>query len=411
VDSLCSPSRAAFLTGRYNHLNGIVDNRTPLPEDATTFASLLRAAGYRTGYFGKWHMGTQSGPRPGFDVSASYVGHGTYFDASFEIDGVPTPTRGFIDDVATDLAIDFLGAERDRPFLLVLGLKAPHGPRRPPPRFEEKYAGRKARAARNADHEPPFLARPEFTAASTLKRLEKKRAGRAVERPLGSQRLLDYFRLVSAADENVGRLLAALDELGLSERTVVVFASDNGYYLGEHGLGGKRSAYEESLRIPLLVRHPGLAAGAGRVVDRMALNIDLAPTLLDLAGVEVPAGMQGRSWRPLLEGRPGDWRSSFLYEYFFETDFNAPPIVALRTETAKLIRYPGHDAWTELYDLVADPYELTNLAEMRPALLEELQRELELQARQVGFRVPEHADPVPQAAAGTGWTDPLGDAP
>ena len=141
---------------------------------------------------------------------------------------------------------------------------------------------------------------------------------------------------------------------------MVVFASDNGYYLGEHRLGDKRSAYDESLRIPLLVRFPRLGQ-PGRTIDRIALNIDLAPTILDFAGVTIPGEMQGRSWRPLLEGREGDWRKAYFYCYFYERGYRVPTVTAVRTETAKLVRYPGHDEWTEVFDLMADPYELKNL--------------------------------------------------
>src|SRR5262249_41591328 len=161
----------------------------------------------------------------------------------------------------------------------------------------------------------------------------------------------------TAADESLGRILRALDELRLADETMVVFAGDNGYYLGEHReLGDKRSAYDESLRIPLLVRYPPLGL-RGATVDAMALNLDLAPTLLDYAGVPIPGRMQGRSWRPLFDGRTGDWRKAFFYAYFYERGFRTPAVTAVRTETAKLIRYPGHDDWTELFDLNADPYE------------------------------------------------------
>src|SRR5262249_34594819 len=158
---------------------------------------------------------------------------------------------------------------------------------------------------------------------------------------------LNYFRCVSAADDNVGRLLDALDELKIADDTVVIFASDNGYYLGEHGLGDKRSAYDESLRIPFLVRYPRLGR-KGQTADEMVLNIDLAPTRLDFAGVAAPKEMQGQSFRPLLEGKPVVWRKAWFYEYFLERGYPAiPTLLAVRTETAKIIKYPGHEDWTE----------------------------------------------------------------
>jgi N-acetylglucosamine-6-sulfatase len=184
---------------------------------------------------------------------------------------------------------------------------------------------------------------------------------------------------------------------------VVIFTSDNGFYLGEHGLGDKRTAYDESLRIPLVVRWPKLGERArGKLVDQMALNIDLAPTLLDLAGVKIPPEMQGRSWRPLLKGdsvATAGWRKAFFYEYFYEANFaQIPTVLAVRTERAKLIKYPGHDDWTELFDLAADPYETKNLA-ADPAskdLLAAMRAEFDKQATAVAFRVPEYADKQPE---------------
>ena len=210
----------------------------------------------------------------------------------------------------------------------------------------------------------------------------------------GAVTSLGYFRCIAAVDDNLGRLLAALDELGLAQETVVVFSSDNGYYLGEHGLGDKRSLYEESIRIPLIARYPPQFP-QGRVVDEMILNLDLAPTWLDLAGVAAPREMQGRSWRPVAAGQRPDWRQAFLAQYFMENLFPATPTtVAVRTATAKLILYPGHDDWTELFDLTADPYETTNLARDRAhaALLARMQVEFERETRAVAYRVPDYAD-------------------
>ena len=181
---------------------------------------------------------------------------------------------------------------------------------------------------------------------------------------------------------------------------MVVFSSDNGFYLGEHNLGDKRSAYDESLRIPLLVRWPALGDKArGKLIDQMALNIDLAPTLVDLAGVKVPDSMHGCSWRPLLESNTAsaNWRTAYFYEYFFERNYAIPTVLAVRTDTAKLIKYPGHDDWTELFDLAADPYETKNLASDPSAkdLLARMQTEFDRQAKAVDFSIPDYADPVP----------------
>lgn len=301
VSSLCSPSRAAFLTGRYNHLNGIVDNSTHLPSGSTTYATLLRAAGYRTGYFGKWHMGRQR-ERPGFDEHASFIEHGTYFNTTFLVDGIDTLTTGWVDDVSTSYAVRFIRRHAARPFLMVLGFKSPHVPQTPPPRLAHRFAAATLAALPNAKAYPPYDPSP-------------------VSAALPAEKMRDYFRTLVGVDQNVGRVLAALDNAGLGADTVVVFASDNGYFLGEHGIpgapvpgdydGNKRNAYEESIRIPLLLRYPRLAR-RGVTVPATVLNIDLAPTLLDLAGLTRPASFQGRSWRPLLAGRSAEPRDGWF---------------------------------------------------------------------------------------------------
>lgn len=197
---------------------------------------------------------------------------------------------------------------------------------------------------------------------------------------------LDYLRHIAGVDECVGKILAALDELRLADDTVVVYTSDNGYYLGEHCSGDKRSLYEESLRVPMLVRYPREFA-RGKRVDEMVLNIDLAPTLLDLAGIAAPAEMQGASWRGLAAGRgAANWRKSFLAEYYKELG-NVPTTYCLRTTTHKLVKYPDHPEWTELFDLRSDPYETRNLASDRE-LSARLGAELAVVMRGVGYTEP-----------------------
>jgi arylsulfatase A-like enzyme len=378
--SLCAPSRAAFLTGRYNHLNGVANNHTPFPTNSVTYATFLRAAGYTTAYVGKWHMDTQRGQRPGFDYSASFIGQGRYWDCPFEINGKPTPTTGWVDDVATDYAVEFMKQHRDQPFALSIGYKSCHGPCQPPDRAKDRYPETPMRPVPNLGVHAIF----RDAAATPAK---KAKAGAAATNP-------NYFRCISASDDDLGRLLKALDDLGLAQDTVVVFSSDNGYYKGEHGLGDKRSAYDESLLIPMIVRYPRLIPKA-KVLDEMVLNIDLAPTFLDLAGLPIPSEMQGRSWRPLLAGTPTDWRKSFLFEYFLENAYpTTPTLVGVRTTEAKLIKYPGHNEWTELFDLAHDPYETKNLA-ADPAskdLLARMRAELDQQERITRFCIPDYAD-------------------
>ncbi|HEX3655574.1 MAG TPA: sulfatase-like hydrolase/transferase [Pirellulales bacterium] len=384
--SLCAPSRAAFLTGGYNHLNGVANNHTPFPTDNVTYASLLHAAGYTTGYVGKWHMDKQT-ERPGFDYSASFVAQGRYFDCPMLVNGHETPSTGWVDDVSTDYALDFLKKNRSRPFALVVGFKSTHGPFDPPERAKDRFAGDEARPVPNLDVPAIYQ--------GGVKLAPKQAAKQAVKNSALTKRgtNLGYFRCISAADDNLGRLLDGLDQLDLAKNTVVIFTSDNGYYLGEHGLGDKRTAYDESMRIPMLIRWPGHLP-EGQTQDAMVLNVDIAPTLLDLAGLTPPPTMQGRSWRPLLAGQSSDWRHAFFYEYFREGRFGAPTVFAVRTDVAKLVKYPGHPEWTEMFDLAMDPYETKNLFDdpSAAALRAKLEAEYARQQQAVGFVTPAYAD-------------------
>ena len=386
VNALCAPSRASLVTGQYGHVNGVTNNHTPHPAGNLSVATLLRPAGYVSGYFGKWHHGNQSGKRPGFDTSASFVGQGKYFDCPIEVDGVATPSQGFVDDVTTDYAAKFIHVNKDKPFLMILGLKTCHGPFTPPPRHEKAYEGALARRT-------PNYGLPPIYAKAGNGNGKAKAAAEGAEVPTN----LGMFRGLNAVDDNVGKLLRLLDELKLAEDTVFVFSSDNGYYLGEHNLGDKRSAYEEAMRIPMLVRYPRLAA-AGRTDDRLVLNVDPAPTFLELAGQPVPAAMHGRSWQPLLAGKAdAPWREAFFYCYFYERGFGTPTTTAVRTADAKLVKYPGHAEWTEIFDLKADPYETRNLAADPAAadLRKKLEAEYERQAAAIAFKVPDFADRTP----------------
>lgn len=378
VTALCSPSRACFLTGQYGHKNGIINNRTPFPQQATTYASVLGQAGYATGYVGKFHMGTQSGQRPTFGYSASFVGQGKYQDCPVEVNGIKQETKGWIDDVSTDFALDFIRKNRKVPFALTLGFKAPHGPFTPPERHKNSFQGKLARKTPNFDFPPPFP-----TNRTVFPKLD------GPEVPVS----IPYFGSIAGVDDNVGRVLKALDEHGLTRNTVVIYSSDNGYYHGEHGLGDKRSAYEESIRIPLLVRCPSLTDKPG-TRDAMALNIDLAPTILDIAGVPIPASMQGKSWKPLLQGKQTTLRDSFFYEYFRENPFFTPTITAVRTPNAKLVKYPGNEGWNQLFDLTKDPFETSNLIKSPEAtqLLARLEAEYERLAREVDYKAPAMQD-------------------
>ncbi|MDR1271044.1 MAG: sulfatase, partial [Planctomycetaceae bacterium] len=390
--SLCAPSRAAFLTGRYNHCNGIASNFRSLPVDTVTYASLLQKAGYATGYFGKWHMGGQR-ERPGFDYHASFIGHGQFFDCPLLVQGIEIPTKGWVDDVTTDYAIKFIEEQKltGKPWSAVVGFKAPHGPATPPERNATLYEGEKARIVPNLNLQAIYL---------------EKQGIPFKKQPLPENGLVSVsygrFRCVKACDENLGRLMDALDRLGYAENTVVIYCSDNGYYTGEHGLGDKRSAYEESLRIPFIVRFPKLAGkNKGLVVDEPILNIDLAPTLLDFAEVAIPKEIQGKSLRPLLEGKkPADWRKSWFYEYFAEQQRNSKvvDVTAVRTLDAKLIRYALkkgiQEDWSELFDLKNDPYETKNLYNNSDytELREKMETEYNRLKEEISYEIPDYVD-------------------
>ncbi len=389
VSSVCSPSRAAFLTGRYNHENGVANNQTHLPPNSTTYATVLRGWGYRTGFFGKWHLGGQVA-RPGFEHHASFINNGDYVNEVFLVDGVRTPTTGWADDVTTSYAIDFIRAGGERPFLAVVGLKAPHGPYNlAPPGTDDMFA--------RVDLQPSVRYQTPSMASYPPWRTDEEN-GRA---QFSERTLRNYSRMVANADANIGRVLDTLDAMGVADDTVVVVAGDNGWFWSEHGIPrsdfNKRAAYEESMRVPFLARYPRIGL-AGAVSDASVLNIDLAPTLIELAGLPVPSEMQGRSWVRLLEGDDtAAWRDAFLYEYFFNDPWPVPTMTAVRSSQYKLIDYLGHPEWQELFDLSRDPLETNNLVgEARAAeTLATMRSLLREQSRATSYRVPPYADPYP----------------
>jgi len=363
--SLCSPSRASMLTGQPTYAHGIRDNRT-LFRSMATWPAALRAGGYHTAYFGKWHMGRQE-DRPGFTDSFTFVDQGIYPDCRFLHNGTWVETKGWVDDVTTDRAIEYIARQGAQPFALYIGYKSPHDNRTPAPRHARLYAGVKIA-------EPPnYRARPPFAQGASDKPWNPALEDR-----------LNYFRCLQGVDDNIGRLLAVLDAQGLTDDTLIIFAGDNGYYLGEHGLGDKRTAYEESIRIPLLVRYPR-AVRAGLVIDAMALNIDFAATIMELTGVPLAWGQHGRSLGPLLRGTtPADWRREFYYENYCDPEY--PDVTfdleCIRTDEAKLVIYPGRPEWTQVFDLRRDPDECHNLFG-EPAAAELV---AELQRRMAGLR-------------------------
>lgn len=363
--ALCSPSRASILTGMYPHEHGVVDNQSPLRQGLTLFPEILRAAGYTTAFVGKWHMGEHTDdPQPGFDRWVSFPGQGVYFDPELNIDGQRRKVEGYITDVLTEHALDWLDEVRDggKPFMLYFSHKAVHAEFMPAPRHKGRFA----------DIEIPYPA----TMADTQDNYEGKplwvRAQRSswhgVDYLFHGAMTFDelyrgYAETLLGLDESVSRILSYLDENGLADSTLVLYMSDNGFLLGEHGLIDKRHAYEESMRVPMLVWAPGLVAPGSRI-EEMVLNVDVAPTLLELAEATIPETMDGASFLPLLRGEDIPWRDEMLFVYYWEFPFpHTPTVLALREERYKYIFYHGVWDTNELYDLEVDPRETRNRIE------------------------------------------------
>ncbi|HEY7515592.1 MAG TPA: sulfatase, partial [Vicinamibacteria bacterium] len=385
---LCSPSRASFLTGQYAHRHGILDNtdRSPRSHELVTFPRLLHDAGYETAFLGKWHMGVDDTARPGFDHWVSVPGQGRYEDPELNVNGERRVVPGYFTDVLNDFATDFLKRPHARPFLLFLAHKAVHPDviQRadgsvanlrddtfiPAARHKGLYAG----AA--VPHRPNY-GRPPAGKPALLRRIGELP-------PLGpdtvttDDTILKRLRMLQAVDEGLGRLLEALETAKRLDDTLVVLTSDEGFFYGEHGLSEERRlAYEESIRIPLVMRWPKLIA-PGLSLDPPVLGLDLAPTLLEIGGAPAKPDAHGRSLVPLLRGEKVAWRDSFLVEYFSDTVF--PRVLkmgyqAVRTGRWTYIRYTELEGMNELYDREADPYQMTNRID-DPAALQAL-RELE----------------------------------
>jgi arylsulfatase A-like enzyme len=366
--ALCSPSRASILTGQYAHRHGIVDNTTPIRTRTTFFPQLLRKAGYRTAYVGKWHMGeADARPQPGFDHWVSFRGQGVYADPSLNINGKQQQVRGYTTDLLTDHAVDWLkqhaAAGSKQPFFLYLSHKAVHGPFEPAPRHKGRYANAAIPyPASMADTEANYRNKPRWVK-------EQRNSWHGVDFMYHGAMQFDQFyrgytETLLGLDDSVGRVLDYLDASGLSASTLVVYMGDNGFLLGEHGLIDKRNAYEESMRVPMLAYAPGLIAPGSKVTP-VVRNIDIAPTVLDVAGVAAPKEMQGRSILPALRGEPVKWEGELLYEYYWEYAFpHTPTTLALRGDRYKFIYYPGVWDIQELYDLQADPKEQHNLIDV-----------------------------------------------
>jgi len=368
--SLCSPARASFLTGVYAHTHGVRTNERIDPDPSLpTFPQLLQKAGYETAFVGKWHMKATAQPRPGFDYWLSFVGQGKYIDPPLNENGRDFKAKGYMTDLLTGYAVNFLKRSGNKPFCLYLSHKAVHGPFTPADRHKNLYADLdlpEPVSHRDTLADKPKWMRTVFVRGQRQGQIDKSKPVPDALPPAKWQprptQWLNWFRALAAVDESVGQVLDTLRQIGAADNTWVIFASDNGYFLGEHRRGDKRLAFEESIRIPLLVCGPGIARTQS-VLDQMALNIDVAPTLLELAGIDVPKHVQGRSLVPLLAGQSPEWRDCFLYTYFQERWLpGIPTMVGVRTNDWKYVRYPLIDDLDELYDLENDPHEMKNLS-------------------------------------------------
>jgi len=391
--SLCSPSRASFLTGTYAHTHGVMLNATNDYDPAATpsFCQILREqGGYRTAFVGKWHLdSTEDNPREGFDYWLSFKGQGVYFDPQLNENGKRFKRQGYITDILTEYADQWIRRTADRPFCLYLSHKAVHGPFQPAPRHKGKYTD--VEIAEPANYRDSRRGKPEWKRTRWTNRLRSSVPPEVVDEaeqaPFTPRKYhKGYMEAILAVDEGVGKILDTLDELGIADDTIVMFTSDNGYFLGQHGRGDKRLAYEDSIRIPMVMRYPRRVK-AGSTMEQMMLNIDVGPTMLEFAGVKAPPVMQGLSAATILAGGEAPWRKGFLYEYWQDLTPSIPRMVAIRTERWKYVRYPDIDQH-ELYDLLADPLELVNLVD-RPdhaGRVKQLRAELERLMRETEYR-------------------------
>ncbi|MEC9092119.1 MAG: sulfatase [Planctomycetota bacterium] len=365
--SLCSPSRASILTGLYTFRHRVIDNQRQVPAGTLFFPQYLQKAGYKTGFIGKWHMGSQAdNARPGFDYWVSFKGQGAYYSPrpnyTINVNGKRVPQKGYITKELTDYAIEFLKQQQgsNQPFFLYLSHKAVHGPFTPEPKYAGKF--------KDKPYLPPvgstrtkgnLLNRPRWL-------LDQRNSWHGADFPLHTEvKVEDYYRRycesISSVDDSIGQVLAQLKQMGLHDETLVIYMGDNGYMFGEHGLIDKRVAYETSIRVPLLMQCPDWLQG-NTVVNQVVGNIDIAPTILEAMGLTKPPHMDGSSFMPLALGENIPWRDYFLYVYYWEKNFpQTPTHFSLRGDRYKYTTYYGLWDTDELFDLHADPHEQQNL--------------------------------------------------
>ena len=401
--SLCSPSRASILSGMYAHAHGVTNNFTEYPEDMVTFPRQLQAAGYETAYLGKYHMGEDNDePRPGFDHFVTHKGQGKYFDTEFNFNGKDRRVvAGYYTTVVTDMAEEWIeGRAKDKPWMLMLGHKAPHSFYLPEPKYEHAFDHvevnyphssfqlddkpdwmKKRLTTWHGIYGPIFEWRKDYPDTSAAGVMEFQNMVRA------------YLGTILSVDDSMGRLVNLLKRRGEYDNTLIIFMGDNGLLEGEHGMVDKRTMHEASIRIPLIIRYPGLADGKPRKVTEQVLTVDIGPTICELTGAPAMPNVHGQSMVKMLNGDSSDWRDAWFYHYNYEKQFPYTPNVrGIRTERWKLIRYPHGDGqpdrhMAELYDLVNDPMESKNLINdaTQAERIEELTKQLALLMAETGI--------------------------
>ena len=384
--SLSSPSRASILTGLYSHTHKVVDNSAPLPEGLTFFPEYLQEAGYTTGFFGKWHMGNDSGdPQPGFNHWEAFRGQGDYYNPRINTNGewIQYQDSAYVTDILTEHAIGFIRdqVKSNSPFFVYLSHKGVHGNFYPARRHMGFYKGQEPVVPENFNY--PYYGASQLP---TVNKVTGKAAhGKeyygenmhpdwvrhqreswhgvdyAYHGRNWRQEVISYCETLMSVDESIGSVLDCLKEEGIDENTMVIYMGDNGFAWGEHGLIDKRQFYEESVRVPMLARCPGLFGG-GQVLEKMVQYIDIGPTVLACAGLDKADNMVGSSFIPLLQGKDIPWRDRIFYEYYWEHEYPSTPTMhGVRTDRYKYIRYYGIWDTNEFYDLEADPGETRNL--------------------------------------------------
>lgn len=441
ANSISGPSRACLVTGKHSHLNGMMDNSSSLDSNQLIFPRLLRQAGYKTAMIGKWHLGGK--PSSDFDFWEILPGQGSYYNPDFITPTGKKHYQGYVTDIITDMGIDYLeNRDKEQPFMMFLHHKALHRIWMSdtlhltafedktfdlPGNFFDDYQGRSAAAAQkmSIDKDMDLVYDLKMlddqinsrlkSSYGEIKRMtpEQRTAWDAVYKPLTEQfikenpqgkelaawkfqrYMRDYLKCVQSLDENIGRLMEYLKKEGLLENTLIVYTSDQGFYMGEHGWFDKRFIYEESLRTPMVARLPNSWAGArGIKTAKMVQNIDHASTFLDLAGVKTPSEMQGMSYVPLLKGKnPKNWRHSIYYHYYeFPDEHNVNRHYGVRTDDGmKLVHFydNGMDVW-EMYDLNTDPAEMHNIYGKAEYSAKQTQLHTELTKLRKQYKVPEN---------------------